>query len=404
MKYFVILGRQPKISFAELESLFGSDNVSVFSPDIAVLETELTAKICQRLGSVIKICEITSEQTYSNWPKLSQNIIHTFSKIGKTYPEGKITIGISLYGLNIKLKDIEKTGLSAKKVLKASGHPIRLVPNKQAYLSTPQVIHNKLLTNSGIEIVAVASGNKILLGKTIYEQDIEAYTARDQARPKRDAYIGMLPPKLAQTIINLASGQVDVLEISQNNSNSNNSKMLLDPFCGTGVVLQEALLMGYSVVGTDINPKMVDYSIENISWLKDKYPEATNHYVRIDLGDAQEHQWPKEVAIVAGETYLGQPISMIPDPEKLTRLVNETNGLHKRSLANLAKQLSPGTRICLAVPAWRTKNGFKHLPTLDQLGEIGYNRIEFKHTKLNDLIYIRDNQFVGRELVVLTVK
>lgn len=400
MKYFAILGRQPKISYAELESLFGSENVSVFSADIAILETELNTNVCQRLGSIIKICEVVSEQSYTNWPKLSQNIIHTFSKIGKTYPDGKITIGISLYGLNIKLKDLEKTGLSAKKVLKASGRPIRLVPNKQAFLSTPQVIHNKLLTTSGIELVAVASGTKLLLGKTIYEQDIEAYTARDQARPKRDAYIGMLPPKLAQTIINLAAGPINIVNETEVNTNST----LLDPFCGTGVVLQEALLMGYSVIGTDINPKMIDYSIENISWLKDKYPEATNHYVRIELGDAQEHQWPKDVAIVAGETYLGQPISMIPDPEKLTRLVNETNSLHKRSLANLAKQLAPGTRICLAVPTWRTKKGFKHLPTLDQLGEIGYNRIEFKHTKLNDLIYIRENQFVGRELVVLTVK
>ncbi|MBP7835136.1 DNA adenine methylase, partial [Candidatus Saccharibacteria bacterium] len=399
MKYFAILGRQPKISYAELESLFGSENVSVFSADIAILETELNTNVCQRLGSIIKICEVVSEQSYTNWPKLSQNIIHTFSKIGKTYPDGKITIGISLYGLNIKLKDLEKTGLSAKKVLKASGRPIRLVPNKQAFLSTPQVIHNKLLTTSGIELVAVASGTKLLLGKTIYEQDIEAYTARDQARPKRDAYIGMLPPKLAQTIINLAAGPINIVNETEVNTNST----LLDPFCGTGVVLQEALLMGYSVIGTDINPKMIDYSIENISWLKDKYPEATNHYVRIELGDAQEHQWPKDVAIVAGETYLGQPISMIPDPEKLTRLVNETNSLHKRSLANLAKQLAPGTRICLAVPTWRTKKGFKHLPTLDQLGEIGYNRIEFKHTKLNDLIYIRENQFVGRELVVLTV-
>lgn len=404
MKYFAILGRQPKIGFAELESLFGAENVSVFSSEIAILDTELSAEICQRLGSVIKICEINSEQIYSNWPKLSQSIIHIFNKISKTCPEGKITIGISLYGLNIKLKDLEKTGLSAKKVLKASGRPIRLVPNKQSFLSTPQVLHNKLLTSSGIELVTVASGSKLLLGQTIYEQDIEAYTARDQARPKRDAYIGMLPPKLAQTIINLASGKILAPANNQKKSTPLAEKTLLDPFCGTGVVLQEALLMGYSVVGTDINPKMIDYSIENISWLKDKYPDSTNQCVRIELGDAQDFTWPKEVSIVAGETYLGQPISMMPDPEKLNRLVNETNGLHKRSLANLAKQLQPGTRICLAVPTWRTKNGFKHLPTLDQLGEIGYNRIEFKHTKLNDLIYIRDNQFVGRELVVLTVK
>ncbi len=37
-------------------------------------------------------------------------------------------------------------------------------------------------------------------------QDVDEYAARDQARPKRDAYVGMLPPKLAQTLINNAYG------------------------------------------------------------------------------------------------------------------------------------------------------------------------------------------------------
>jgi hypothetical protein len=130
-------------------------------------------------------------------------------------------------------------------------------------------------------------------------------------------------------------------------------------------------------------------------------PEEPTQYTRIELGDATTHTWEKEISLVACETYLGSPISMMPNQEKLQKLLEETNVLHKKMLQNLAGQIKPGTRLCLAVPAWRVKNGFASLPTLDLLAKIGYNRIDFKLASQADLIYIRDNQFVGRELVVL---
>jgi hypothetical protein len=38
-------------------------------------------------------------------------------------------------------------------------------------------------------------------------QDIDAYAERDFERPMRDAFVGMLPPKLAQIMLNLAVGE-----------------------------------------------------------------------------------------------------------------------------------------------------------------------------------------------------
>lgn len=394
MKTFAILGRQPKIGMAELESLYGADSVAVFSDSCSFVKPEIDYRASLRLGSVIKVGQILEIGTYTNWQLVSERVIATFKELAKNGSAGKLTIGTSVYGLNIKPKEIENTGLTVKRTLKKAGFSIRLVPNKQASLSTAQVLHNKLDGRAGIELVVFSAGTKFFIGKTTYEQDIEAYTARDQARPKRDAFVGMLPPKLAQTIINLANGK---LNAPKNLSEST----LLDPFCGTGVVLQEALLMGYSVVGTDISSKMINYSQENIEWLKEKFQRISQSSVDIEKADATNFSWPQKIDLVAGETYLGSPISMMPDPLKLSKLLAETDGLHKKTLQNLASQLKPGTRLCLAVPAWRTKNGFKHLPTLDQLSEIGYNRIDFKYAKAKDLIYIRESQFVGRELVVL---
>lgn len=393
MKSFARLGRQPAIGFAELESLFGANSVNKLDSSLGVINREINYLEARNLGSVIKVGKVSAIISYSNWQSLENTIYEAMSEELTTKTSRKINFGISVYGISVKPADVTALGIKIKRKLQKKNLAPRLVQSSNGRLSTAQIINNKLDGRSGIEVVVYGFGPKVLIGTTTYEQDISGYTARDQARPKRDAFVGMLPPKLAQTIINLASGK--------QRDQDKDSLMLLDPFCGTGVVLQEALLMGYSVYGSDISSKMVDYSIENIAWLKQKHPRRTNQYTRIELGDATTHTWEKEISLVACETYLGSPISMMPNQEKLQKLLEETNVLHKKMLQNLAGQIKPGTRLCLAVPAWRVKNGFASLPTLDLLAKIGYNRIDFKLASQADLIYIRDNQFVGRELVVL---
>lgn len=197
----------------------------------------------------------------------------------------------------------------------------------------------------------------------------------------------MLPPKLAQIIVNLANPTIN--------------STVLDPFCGTGVVLQEAWLMGYSVYGTDINQRMIEYSKANISdWLSSRYNR--NGDIIIEQGDATRHRWDesREYA-VAGETFLGKPLSTLPPKQVLDKIINECDLIHKKFLINIGSQLKPGSRLCLAVPAWKTRNGFLHLKTLDLLEELGYTRKSFVHTSNAELIYHRPEQIVARELVIL---
>ena len=84
--------------------------------------------------------------------------------------------------------------------------------------------------------------------------------------------------------------------------------------------------------------------------------------------------------------------------------MNDCDTIHTKFLKNIAKQTSLGFRMCLAVPAWKTRQGFKHLKTLDSLEKLGYNRLKFVHAEDKDLIYHRKGQFVGRELVILERK
>jgi hypothetical protein len=61
--------------------------------------------------------------------------------------------------------------------------------------------------------------------------------------------------------------------------------------------------------------------------------------------------------------------------------------------------------MCIAVPAWQQKpNLFIHLPVLDHLEKLGYNRVRFEHAQAKELIYSREDQVVARELLVITRK
>jgi tRNA (guanine10-N2)-dimethyltransferase len=284
------------------------------------------------------------------------------------------------------------TGLSVKKSIKSSGRPVRLVPNPELALNSAQVLHNQLTAERAWELVFVRDGTQTIVAQTTNVQDIDAYAARDQARPARDARVGMLPPKLAQIIMNLATSTVK----------PNVSQTLLDPFCGTGVVLQEAVLAGYNVYGTDLEERMIRYSRDNLNWLQDK--QHTSYEWFLEVGDATSHTWRQPVDTIAGETYLGRPFSALPKPDMLQEVMQDVNLIHKKFLRNVARQTQPGFRLCIAVPAWKTPQGFKHLKTLEILPELGYTRMEFAHASTNQLIYHRENQIVGRELVVLVRK
>jgi tRNA G10 N-methylase Trm11 len=330
----------------------------------------------------------------------------------QSMPEGKMRLGVSAIGFNIELKQLHAIGLSLKKVIKKTGRNIRYVPNKEPELNTAQILHNQLTGPTGWELILIRDGENTIIAQTVKAQDIDAYTKRDRERPKRDARVGMLPPKLAQIIINLSVGKLpeDKLEsicdipAGQPIPLPYLDKKILDPFCGSGVVIQEAMLMGYVVYGTDIDKRMVGYTTENVKWLTEHFP-VSNEDSHFEIADATNYKWPHEFDFVASEVYLGRPFTSTPGPEILAQTVAECNLITKKFLQNIHGQIKPGARLCLAVPAWQTKpDELKFLPLIDQIEDLGYNRIIFEHIKDENLVYYRPNQFVARQLLVITRK
>ena len=415
------LGRQPELSLAELAAVFGAAHVTQVAAEFATVDTKDFD--LNQLGGTIKYGEIiTTLPTVKNdaaaLAAASKFIIATYRKQWQS-TSGKLTLGLSAHNLHVSPRAVQKIGLILKSTLKSHGVNLRLIPNAEPALSTATSHNNRLGTSERkIELLIIRTNKGIVIAESRGVQNITAYTHRDRHRPRRDAFVGMLPPKLAQIMLNLAVGAINppaALPTVSSESNvtdyvgnrvidsserlaSGSPVVILDPFCGTGTVLQEALLRGFSVVGSDLSEKMVAYTRENLGWLQEAF-HTTGTILNINPADATSYTWhiAHAIDVVVCETYLGQPFSAPPSPAKLKEVVRNCNHIISTFLRNIHPQLQPGTPLCIAVPAWQSTDGrFTHLPLIKQLRDLGFER-----TITAPLLYHRPGQVVARELLVL---
>ena len=375
MKYLAILGRQPEISIAELKALGWTADPADSSPFQKFLTD---VKIFS--GSLPESSPAVDIDRLGGTMKLAIELGNKPLEYLKDLPEGKITIGISDYSKQATRKTASSEALKLKKILTRQGRSVRVVENHEAELSTATSLHNGLSGKNErkVELIKTDEGWYRVVGI----QDIEAYARRDQKRPARDAKVGMLPPKLAQILINLCG------PLKQNVT-------ILDPFCGTGVVLQEALLMGYKAYGTDISERMIEYSKKNLEYFK------FNNY-DLEVGDAVTHKWQKIIDAVACEGYLGKPFSKIPTEMDLKKQKQECGSIILGFLKNLASQIKSDTPVVMAIPAWLREGGsYERLKILDEIEKLGYN---IDNKSREGLVYRREGQIVARDIIILRKK
>lgn len=266
MQSLITLGRQPALSLAELESMYGAGALTSVGPYAVIVDIDPCLLAFDRLGGAIKFCKVVHTLETTQWRQVEKFLLQAGPQHAASMPEGKMQLGLSVQGFDINIRQLEATGLSLKKAIRKTGRSVRLIPNKELELNTAQVHHNKLTGPNGWELMLVNDGEKTVIAQTVKVQDIASYTYRDRERPKRDARVGMLPPKLAQIIINLAVGRLPEDQLSnicdtpagERLPRPKLDKVILDPFCGTGVLLQEAALMGYKPYGTDLEQRMID--------------------------------------------------------------------------------------------------------------------------------------------------
>ncbi|MBT7736142.1 hypothetical protein HN709_00470, partial [Candidatus Peregrinibacteria bacterium] len=266
--YAFELGRIKDLCASELTTVLKDHKLVDKNIDTLIFEMDLgdAQALQDQLGGTIKIVEVFNKISTLDE---AEPAIEAFLKEGFTDGSGKIPFSITTLSFKRSQQPNIKQLLNfSKKTLKSLGLNSRFV-NKGPFSPPPSTIYKARVIEKGVDLNIIQGQHGIYLGKAVAIQNIDAYSKRDFDKPNRDARVGMLPPKLAQIMINLAG----------------DSKTIYDPFCGTGTVPMEALLMKKDAIGSDIDERLVDYSEKNLQWLEHEF-ETTNKY-RIFKSDAQ---------------------------------------------------------------------------------------------------------------------
>lgn len=370
--YIAVLGAHPELSMAELERV--QSRVARHTDHTARFEKEPAA----HLGGSSKLARVIEELPTTHVPDIRSHILNHLD----TYlpdKSAKLSLGVSIYGQ--QWQGYKSFTLEAKKQLKQLGYRPRIVLGRTQELSPAQVFHNRL-DYSQSELIVSIGEHSTLVATTVWVQDIDAYRHRDMDRPCRDMQTGMLPPKLAQIMLNLAGGE-----------------HIYDPFCGSGVILQEALLMGKHASGSDLEPAMVECARRNLEWLGQHFDTPPPQ--SLEAADARKATPPDAADAIVSESYLGPIFTKQPTSSRARELAAEAEELLRATLDNFRPQLPAGTPVCMAVPAWHTGDGIVLPPLVDDLSSLGYNHIRLAGVSASDMRYRRSGQYVGRQLILV---
>lgn len=113
--YIAVLGRQPDISMAELERVYGDVSVNHFSKYTATVNH--STFVIDRLGGSLKAAKVDFTINGNDWSSASQQIISYYSKLFYK-SQAKITLGISVYDSNLSSSQVQKVGIVLKSMLK----------------------------------------------------------------------------------------------------------------------------------------------------------------------------------------------------------------------------------------------------------------------------------------------
>jgi tRNA G10 N-methylase Trm11 len=262
---------------------------------------------------------------------------------------------------------------------------------------------NKLLTEAGAELVFLIGKEKTYLGKTLAVQEFEDLSFRDYGRPARSMRVGLMPPKLAKTMINLAR--------------TDKHATVLDPFCGFATILEEALLWGFeNLIGSDINAETLAGAKENLEWLAKNYqlPAVNYQLLEHDVRRLSEKISPHSIDAIVTEPYLGPPLQRNESPEKIKEIIKELSDLYLVAFREFKKILKPDGRIIILFPVFHTEKQNFFLPILEEIKKTGFSIADplpkdFKKypfleiTPRNSILYFRPDQLVWREILTVTL-
>lgn len=386
-KYWFILGNNPELSAAEIGAVLNLKKFEKtdFNPPLLFVEKDFNAKeLIAKLGGTIKI----ATELGRNLNK--EEIIKLISE-DLTDRTGKIHFGLSDYGEKNQENffQLKKIGLEIKKSLKQTGLSVRFAFNNEQILSSVSVEKNDLIKKGG-EYIYIRNNAGFALAKTVVVQPFEAFGARDFGRPGRDDLSGMLPPKLALMMLNLAK--------------FNPSDTLLDPFCGSGTIITEALILGAkNIFASDLSERAVKDTEKNVEWLKKnhQFPISNIQYHVLPVENLSKNIKLNSIDKIVTEPFLGKPLKGNEKYETLVYQANDLKKLYLQAFIEFKKILKFGGKVIFVIPCFKQGKDWIKIDLnkdLEKLGFVAKPLLRLAEKEYQYLLYARPDQKVGREI------
>jgi tRNA G10 N-methylase Trm11 len=385
-----IPGKNCRLSLAELVSLLEARkakfNVYSFSKEFFVvrIDEDRSFWVIADLGGFIKIGDVAARFS-------TENVKQAFLKKNREAKDqisrdvassgliggivkavsGKTVFGVSVYCAESSLRSVSKSvqrfvGSALKRELAGYGKKSKFMgfakDRKYPQLSHVEVLRKKLVENRAEVLFCVGKEQTFIAVTTAVHNPFE-FQKRDVGKPVQRKIFG-IPPRLARIMVNLAA--------------CTEGRVLLDPFCGVGTILQEALLSKAKVIGVDINRWCVEAAERNLKWLKSEYSLENTEY-RVLQGDvrrlSQKIGW-EQVDCIATEPDLGPALRQVPTTSYAQRITEKLEPLYYDLLEEAYKVLKKKGRLVVVAPYIKTRSGKPVTMKIEKKAvEIGFEKV-----------------------------
>jgi len=279
----------------------------------------------------------------------------------------KVFFGVSVYCAEESLRPVSKIiqrflGSSVKRELSTHGKKSRFMGfsrDREYPQLSPVEVLKKHLVESKTEILLCIGRKQTMVANTVAVHNPFEFQKRDVGKPNQRKIFAM-PPRLARIMVNLAS--------------CTQGRLLLDPFCGVGTILQEALLAELKVIGVDLNPWCIKAAEENLEWLKREYSLEKAEYT-IFQGDARRlsDKLIERVDAIATEPDLGPALRQVPTTPYAKKIIAKLKPLYAGLLEAAYRVLKKDGRLVLVTPHIRTRSGGPvTMPIGEEAASIGF--------------------------------
>lgn len=412
--YAAFIGHQPHLSLAELAATVpGFLLHEILDGSVVLFDSAapLDSDFLDTLGGTVMLAE-KLQDGISSIDEVPDALAKRLMPV-----KGKVTFSLRTVGLEPAAVKILYR--KSKDHLKRKGKPSRYVGNERRAAPSIVLREHKLLDGSGGSELVILQRNAekegmaplLWTGVTVGAQDVEKYSSRDMEKPVRDTGVGLLPPKLAQIMINFG---IWLVKAAKKQNESENRRIgaftIFDPFCGTGVIPIECMLRGFVALASDRSEKAVSGCARNLEWVRKQFGVRKSSVPsRVWKHDAtKSFEMKDEVDAIVTETSLGPSLQKRPTAREAQKLRAENEKLQQAFMRSAAASF-PETPIVCSWPVWyASKTPIRLERAWQAADDFGYQAvlpptIEIVKGRVS-LLYRRPGQFVGREIVLLRPK